>query len=96
MTSERTYLVVADDPALLGTLRDIAEREGADVLATADALEARRMAATTWPDVVLVAEVGPGIQWLRTLPQVWAEMPAALAPALPAGVRAFTVAAAGD
>lgn len=89
MTEQRTFLVVADDPQLLERLRALAEAEGAGVLATADALEARRLAANAWPDVVLTAATGPGVEWLRTLPQIWTEVPASAPPALPAGVRAF-------
>lgn len=94
VTATSTYLVVADDPALLERLRALAEGEGVTVLATADALEARRLAATAFPEVVLTAEPGPGVGWLRTLPQQWTELPAGAAPALPAGVRAFAVAGA--
>lgn len=84
-----TYLLVSDDPELLLNLRVASEAAGGTVLATGDALYARRLAATAWPDVIITAEVGPGAEWLRTLPQPWTETSPAEDLHLPSGVRVF-------
>jgi CheY-like chemotaxis protein len=66
-----------DDPALLELLRALCASASAELTETGDGLEARQLAASLWPDVILTAGPRPGAEWLRTLPQRWHEIPGA-------------------
>jgi DNA-binding NtrC family response regulator len=83
-------LIVSDDPTQRTAMREACSGIDADPAEAEDALVARRMVATLWPDLVLTGGVGPGVSWLKTLPQLWeevTELPGG--GAAPAGVRAF-------
>lgn len=83
-------LIVTDDPALRPSMRAACRDLDSDPAEATDALAARRMVATLWPDVVLAGGMHPGTEWLRTLPQPWEEVTEVPGgdPA-PAGVRVF-------
>lgn len=87
-------LIVSDDPTERSAMRAACHGIDPDPAEAEDALVARRMVATLWPDVVLTGSVRPGVSWLKTLPQTWeeaTELPGG--GAAPAGVRAFVHAA---
>jgi DNA-binding response OmpR family regulator len=92
MARSRRFLLVSDDPALLEPLRALCTAASAEPTETGDGLEARQLAASLWPDVILTAGPRPGTEWLRTLPQRWREIPHGAGRwELPEGVRAFSV-----
>jgi hypothetical protein len=92
MTRARRFLLVSDDPSLLEPLRALCASASAEPSETGDGLEARRLTASLWPDVILTAGPRPGVEWLRTLPQAWREIPRDTPGwELPEGVRAFSV-----
>lgn len=83
-------LIVSDEPAQRKAMRAACNGIDADPAEAEDALVARRVTATIWPNLVLIGGVRPGASWLKTLPQKWdevTELPGGGAP--PSGVRAF-------
>ena len=92
MARSLRFLLVSDDPALLEVLRALCASASAEPTETGDALEARQLAASLWPEVILTAGPRPGAEWLRTLPQRWHEIPRGTGGwELPQEVRAFSV-----
>jgi DNA-binding response OmpR family regulator len=92
MARARRFLLVSDDPSLLEPLRALCRSASAEPSETGDGLEARRLTASLWPDVIFTAGPRPGAEWLRTLPQGWHEIPPGAGGwQLPQGVRAFSV-----
>ncbi len=86
------FLLVSDDPARLEPLRALCASESAEPTETGDGLEARQLAASLWPAIILTAGPRPGVEWLRTLPQPWHEIPRGAGEwELPDEVRAFSV-----
>lgn len=92
MARSQRFLLVSDDPALLERLRALCASASAEPTETGDGLEARELAASLWPELILTAGPRPGAEWLRTLPQQWHEIPrGTLGWELPEEVRAFSV-----
>lgn len=83
-------LIVSDEPTQRTAMREACSGIDADPAEAEDALVARRVVATLWPDLVLIGGVRPGASWLKTLPQPWqevTELPGG--GTAPQGIRAF-------
>lgn len=83
-------LIVSDEPTQRTAMRAACKGIDAYPAEADDALVARKVVATLWPDLVLIGGVWPGTSWLKTLPQVWQEvtdLPGG--GTVPSGIRAF-------